>query len=208
MWAKLDVLYVLAAADAQAALINWVSPGTRNLTATNSPTFEADRGYTGDGATNFLTPGVALTSFSKFTLNSAHVGVWGRTNVAEDRTITGPNGLTAVRIAPRTSAGSLDGQINDVVTLSAAAIGTSVGHSLVNRSGASARQLYKDGVSVASDTQAASAVPGNALRILAGNSTFSTVQCSMQHVGESLSALEAAAASAAALAYMQGVGAA
>src|SRR5262252_6152224 len=38
VWTKLDVLYLFAAADSQAARVNWKNPGTYDGTATNSPT--------------------------------------------------------------------------------------------------------------------------------------------------------------------------
>ncbi len=61
VWTKLDALYVLAAANSNAALLNWVSTSF-NLTATNSPTFTADRGYTFDGSTNYLATGINFTA--------------------------------------------------------------------------------------------------------------------------------------------------
>ena len=47
VWAKLDVLYVLAAHHEQAGRINWKNPGTFDLTAGNSPSFTTDTGFTG-----------------------------------------------------------------------------------------------------------------------------------------------------------------
>ena len=43
VWAKLDALYAFAAADSQAAMINWKHPGTYNATEVNAPTFTADQ---------------------------------------------------------------------------------------------------------------------------------------------------------------------
>ena len=57
VWSKLDALYVFAAPNAQAALLNWVNPGTFDCTAVNSPTFTADKGYTGDGVSMSLSTG-------------------------------------------------------------------------------------------------------------------------------------------------------
>jgi|HubBroStandDraft_6_1064221.scaffolds.fasta_scaffold10535_11 hypothetical protein len=41
-WDKMDVLYVMAAADSQAASINWKNPGTTTLANIGSPTFTTD----------------------------------------------------------------------------------------------------------------------------------------------------------------------
>ena len=51
VWAKLDCLWGMAAADAQAARQNW-SQDAHDLTTVNSPTFTADRGYRGNGTTS------------------------------------------------------------------------------------------------------------------------------------------------------------
>jgi hypothetical protein len=57
VWNELDVLHVYAAADSQAALINWKSPGTFNGTLFNAPAFAADRGFTGNGSNAYISTG-------------------------------------------------------------------------------------------------------------------------------------------------------
>jgi len=47
VWAKLDVLYVIAAHDIQAGRVNWKNPGTFTATEVSAPTFTTDRGYAG-----------------------------------------------------------------------------------------------------------------------------------------------------------------
>src|SRR3990167_508614 len=58
IWSLLDVLYVTAAADNQAAGINWKSPGTFTAIVLGTPAFVADRGYTGSASnalnTNYI----------------------------------------------------------------------------------------------------------------------------------------------------------
>jgi hypothetical protein len=82
VWTKMDGLIVSAAADSQAARLNWVQ-NLYNDTAINSPTFTADRGYTGDGATSYLDSGFDPTTAPspKLTQNSAHIGVWCGTDI-------------------------------------------------------------------------------------------------------------------------------
>src|SRR5690606_35810663 len=76
LWPKLDVLYLLAAADEQAARLNWKNPGTFTCTAVNSPTFTADRGFAGDGSTSYLDTNFNISSASGrlYEQNSAHIG--------------------------------------------------------------------------------------------------------------------------------------
>ncbi|MCK1430919.1 SGNH/GDSL hydrolase family protein [Bradyrhizobium sp. 87] len=57
IWTKLSALWVLAAHASAPSLINWVAPGTNNLTAVNSPAFTADLGYKGNGSSSYLNPG-------------------------------------------------------------------------------------------------------------------------------------------------------
>lgn len=53
LWDRLDGLYLFAAHTQQAALLNWRRDAA-NMTAVNSPTFTTDVGFTGDGATTYL----------------------------------------------------------------------------------------------------------------------------------------------------------
>lgn len=70
--------FCVYAADAQAnALLNWVS-SSYNSTAHNSPTFTADRGFTGDGATTYLNTGYVASSGPKSGRNDHSFGRWLR----------------------------------------------------------------------------------------------------------------------------------
>lgn len=82
VWSKLDALYVLAATDSQASRQNWIA-NQYNLSLVNTPTFVADRGWTGTAGNGQLSSGFdASTAVSpKFTQNSASMFVWSRTDV-------------------------------------------------------------------------------------------------------------------------------
>lgn len=84
IWDKLDGLYVLAAHTEQAALLNWVEDA-RNLTAYNSPTFDVDEGFTGDGVTSYLQAGPFAGNLLGLDQGDESIGVWTRTSVAEDK---------------------------------------------------------------------------------------------------------------------------
>lgn len=60
VWAKLDVLYVFAAADSQAALLNW--KGATFNAVNHGAAFTADRGFTGDGVDDYLATGYYIGS--------------------------------------------------------------------------------------------------------------------------------------------------
>ena len=82
VWSKLDALYLLAAADAATALTN-LKQSSYGLTAVNSPAFTADRGYTGNGTTQYLNPGFTpSTAGGNLVQNSGSIFWWIRTRNA------------------------------------------------------------------------------------------------------------------------------
>jgi hypothetical protein len=79
VWAKLDALYMLAAADAAAALTNLKS-SSFGITAVNSPTFTADQGYTGASAKYLDTNCNPSTSGGQLAQNDACAFAWSLTS--------------------------------------------------------------------------------------------------------------------------------
>ena len=208
VWAALDVLYVLAAADSQAALINWRNPGTFNATAVNSPTHKVDRGFTGDGASSRIdTTWTPNTNGIKFLQNDASAWYWG---FSSGTMSTGPIGNASVAprvaIAPRSVADAFNGRINDNTGLAITSITDAAGFWGMQRTASNARTAFRNGVSIGSDTTASTGRPTQSQWILGGNATsFSTASVSAAAWGASLAGLEARFY-AAVLAYMQGVG--
>jgi hypothetical protein len=208
VWTKMDALHVMAAADNQAARRNWIADAF-NLSAVSSPTFEADRGFTPDGSTSYLDTGFNPTTASgpKFTPNSAHMGAWHRTNLAnagaESFDVGGTNsrmsrlntGSTAIR--PNTSSNQSMGG------------GTFAQNKTWNRSASNAWQFYRSGAADGTGTTASIGAASYTFRV--GNaqaSSYGVNQASIFHFGESLTAGEVAAMHTAFSAYMSAVGAA
>ena len=135
VWSLLDSLYILAAADSQAARVDWKRPAT-TATVTNSPTFAADRGYTFDGSTNYFD--TAFTPSTQGVNMTSAVGtwaVWERNSVAAASTYHGGQGTggSAHRtlIAPKQSA-------SNVVSCSIAGLVTAVGSGMTSNVGLTA----------------------------------------------------------------------
>lgn len=84
VFAKLDRLWVFAQATEALALVDLVAGAT--ATAVNSPTFTANRGYTGEDAvspTKYIDTGYnPFTDGINYTTNSAHLSAWCVGNVA------------------------------------------------------------------------------------------------------------------------------
>ena len=55
VWSKLDAFYLFATdGDSDYATLNFIAPSNFQATKTNSPTFTADEGFTGDGVSAYL----------------------------------------------------------------------------------------------------------------------------------------------------------
>jgi hypothetical protein len=208
VWAKLDLLYVLAAHDAQAARLNWVS-ASYALAAVNSPGFLADRGYAGDGSTSYLDSGFqpGVTAGSLAARNDVHLGAWSLGNVDPSGADAGSRNLY---ILPRSS-GMLTSRCNDTAT-GTVTVANALGHSLLSRTGPAGYARYRDGASLG-DATAASSAP-DPTNLLVGAKSSSTVpnnytsrRIAAVSCGSGLSAGEVAALRAALAVYLAALGA-
>jgi hypothetical protein len=217
VWTKLDVLYAFAAADSQAALINWKNPGTFNGTLVGSPTFTADRGFTCPGlSVNYVSSNfVPSSAGGNFVQNSAHYSI---------RTLNdaGPNDTrrvvgNPVGTSPRTAFTPVDSsppgsfwRINSANPINAGNATRPSDHFIINRTNSTDTQLYVSGASSGSSTvDTSTGLPTTAMvfgadPVGAGNSDFLVAGGS---IGSSLNSTEAAALNAAETAYMHTVGA-
>jgi hypothetical protein len=82
IWDTLDLLYMCAAHDQQASTLNWKNPGTNTLTATGSPVFTTDQGWTGAVTTTKLSTGFNPTTAvgRKVSQNSCAVQAYIKSN--------------------------------------------------------------------------------------------------------------------------------
>ena len=80
LWTKLDGLWLMAAHGVESSCLNWIS-SSYNLTRVGTPTFNADRGFTGNGSTMYLKTGInpRLGGF-KYIQDSAMLAVYSRTS--------------------------------------------------------------------------------------------------------------------------------
>ncbi len=205
VWAKLDALYLFAAHDSQAGLLNWVST-SHNATLVNAPSFVADRGFTGNGTSSYISSGTNASALTKFLQDSAHMSGWNRTETNAVVPIAGYIDATGSTFIYPRQAGNLSGRINDVTTLSVATA-TAIGLSAVNRSGATAKEIYRNGASVTTSATASAGAPAGMLGFLTAALSFAPLQVSMGSIGGSLSAGEQLALYNAVAAYMTAVGA-
>lgn len=207
VWAKLDRLWVLAAHEETAALINWVAPGTDTLTKAGTPTFTADQGFTGNGTDGSLNSGTNYSALTLFQRNSAHVSIWSRSNTQTANFDFGQDSgshLTGFRI--RNAADISSVLLNGGTYAPAQTAGN--GHFISDRPDANNIITYRNGVAYGAGGSVASSAPPNVVPcILRSLTSFGTKQIAAVTLGASLGATDADDLYDALQAYMTAVGA-
>lgn len=155
--AKLDMLHIYATQDSTTALLNLVST-SHNGTSHGSPTFTADRGFTGVEASSTVYIDLDYTYSASpatlYTQNTAHLSAWVVTN---GQSANAPLGLSYWPLnefslpVPRYTDDKAYCSIND--TGGPGVTNTdSRGHFIANRSASGATQLYKNASSILTGT--------------------------------------------------------
>lgn len=209
VWTLLDILYLTAAADSQAATINWKSPAGFMLVPVSAPGFVADQGFTGNGTSSRLrTQYTPNANGLNFVQNDASAWVWSRTSAQNANVAIG--NITAPRsfVTPRNLSDAILFGINDGTS---STVSNTNGSGLVGtqRPNSATKRAWRNGAQVGADASIASTAIANAEQwVCGGNATnFSTYQIAAAAWGASLSGKEAAFYNAM-LTYMQAVGAA
>jgi hypothetical protein len=207
----------LAAADEQAALLGWKDYA--DTTKISTPSFTADRGFTGDTSNTLaLDTGVNPSTAPNVSLTSASIGVYSRTNSGAtvsdigSRTTTSSNQFILI---PRNASNVFQ---NRVVIGSGTGFTTanndSTGLLVGNRSGSDAIESYRNGSSLATGTNSNTGVslPDLNIYVLAANtngsvSVSSGRECAFWFVGGSMDSTQQAALYTIVQDYMTAVGA-
>lgn len=209
IYQQLDLLYLLAAADEQAAKLNWVNPASFAAVAINSPAFVADKGFTGDGSSSRLrTQYTPSTNGVHYTRDDASGWVFVLTNVNETLADIG-NNTSPKSIVRSRSSGYPVTCINDATASNGDAVSTSVGFTGGQRISSTVKRIWKDGAQSGADISVSSTgISAQEFWICGANSViFSTKQIAAVAWGASLTGIEVSFSNIL-LAYMQGVGAA
>jgi hypothetical protein len=204
---KLDLLYVLAAHDSQAARLNWITPGTNTLSVNSAPTFTTDSGYHGDGTDDYLDTGIAPNALTQFQQNSAHISAFIAVDGDGDAVVGRATAGGAPNLINGRNGGNAVGRVN-VSTSLTATVGAGVGHTLCSRTSSSALELYRDGVSIASTGSSTSAArDSDNFLFLRSGTNYSTDRLSAVTIGAGLDDTEAANMYAALYPYLDAIGA-
>lgn len=215
IWPKLDLFYVMAAHDAQAARLNWAS-ASFDLTPNGAPAFLADRGYSG-GTNAYLATGYNPAVHGvHYTRDSAHIGAWNLTDRAAGNIIPGGVSMTTslqCAVVPRSAGDVVWINVND----SGAALGSVTradGLTLGTRLDGSSRSNFRNNLLLGTAAAASIAVPSVPLDLLCWNVNggasriyWCTDRISVWTMGGGLTASEVTALHSALHAYLTALGA-
>jgi hypothetical protein len=205
IWSKLDVFYMFATNTSQAALSNWIAPGTFDATLVNSPAFVAYKGFSGNGVSSYIRTHYNPSSdATNYLLNSASAGAGVRTNVSEfsyifgGLDVAGPPLDSNCTLTLRYGADIAIGFINQSTSPQAPAafVNTdSRGCWVVNRTANNYCEIRRDGVAITSAAAVSDAILDREVYILAANieggaSFFSTQQCAFAFMGAGMTATQ------------------
>lgn len=207
VWTGLSLFYACAAHDEQAGRLNWKSPGNNTLTASNSPTFTAGKGFTGNGTNAYLDSGATLTGLS---IGQDDVAIGAYCSISggqQDTAIIGASGSHSARIYPLTTGNLVGTQLNDNTSAATAADGSGLGHVIASRSAAGQYERHKDGVTVLPAVVTSTGRPTGNVFLLRYSTIYTTHTVGIAHVGSSLTAEEAYTMQALCQTYMLGVAA-
>ena len=204
---KMDCLFVLAAHNAQAALLDWKG-GTYTATETNSPTFTVDRGYTFNGSSSYLDTTYNPTSAAgQYALNSSHIAAFNLTNSQDAGACVGTTNGGMGFITPRTATNTFVCRLNAGANDSVASVTNGTGHLLASRTSSTAFNAYRYGSSIGSFSRTSTSIPNGTFSIGRATTSYGAHQIAAAHWGAGLSADDAARVSKIISNYMSELGA-
>lgn len=213
VWDKLDALWVTAAADSQAAGLNWIS-SSYTLTPVNSPAFTVDRGYAGDGSTSYLNTGLSPLAAAKAVLNSSSVGVYINNDpgASSSKIEIGAASTGQTLIGANDNGTSFRFRVNTGTTAFASGLTGGLGLTSVSRTASNVTTPYRDGVAKNASNAASTAQPEVPLFIGAANASgsaalFSDRRIAASFIGQSLSDTEMASLYSSLQTYLTNIGA-
>jgi hypothetical protein len=211
VWTKLDMLFVFAAHDAQAALVDWKVPSSlATLQGTGGPTFTTDRGFTPDGVDDYVDLNYAPATASRgLAQNDAHIGVrcLGTSTNTSDADYGGNAAFSRIR-ARDSSNCRFSLCTSTFTTFPADTLGTNAHIVAVRRDAENQLGFKNNAGQLVSGAVASSGVPGAMYAGRSGTTVvYSNRQIALVHCGVALTDQNVADVYSALNTYLQGVGA-
>lgn len=172
VWELTDIVYLLAAHDAQAARLNGKAPSTFTASAVNSPTFTTDRGYQGDGSTSYLTTGFTANQAGSLysAQNSAALAAYSNASGNSERAIIG-DFTTGAELIFAEYAGKTLARIHAAAGADGASTSGFNGFYAASRLSSSVVDAYKD-AATGTNAVSSTAPTSTTIYICAGGGTY------------------------------------
>jgi len=183
-WDRIKLLYIAAQRSTAGAKINWVTPGTYNLTDPGStvPAFIKYQGFDGNGTTHYLATGWIPNSDSLLVnhggaepsgigRNDMTIASWSLSDINTSDIPLGVTGVTesySLRMYPRTN-DAFTAMINSTNVSDFGDPGSTIGLMMATRRGKSELEGYYNGAHLGDDTDASGGLPDKELDVLARN---------------------------------------
>lgn len=207
LWDRLDALVILAAHDAQAALLNWKGAVHTSSIGGGAPVFTADRGFWCDGLDDWIDTGFAPSAGVRFQQNSAMAGAWFRKGERNANSPVGTVTASAVTINPRGASDASASRLNGSGAVNGGMVATGYGFTAVDRASSTTLQQYAGGRALGAAASATSSSrSGVTIGLGRANNAFAEGQFCAFVAGASLSPAQHAALFTALDAYMAEVG--
>lgn len=179
-WTRMDLLYILANNDSTNAKLNWINPGTFDLTdpGSTNPSFTAYQGFNGDGSSDYLSTGWnPLDDSVNVDLADISIAVWSLedirgANAASEMSLGVIDaGGAGILFMPRS--GDAPGSLICALTGNPSFLGTnssSIGFVLASRTASNVITGYVNGGTTnGSDNDISTGLPDNIIYLLAYN---------------------------------------
>jgi hypothetical protein len=184
IWDNLDVFYVCASNNEDNAKINWINPGTFDITdpGTTAPTFTRFEGWTGDGSSDYLSTNYnPFSEATYYLINDCSFGGYFRSLGASTDAFFGSSAANHVERYSATYRFEVNG--NDATTYPL----FSAGLFYADRALSTEAKFFSNGSLDQTDAHNSGAIPNADFVILNNNSTgFSSGQISIFFAGGSL----------------------
>lgn len=209
-WDNGDLLYIPAITENGdgEATVNWLNPGTYDLTETNSPTWTDNEGYTGNGTNSYLTTGWDVANNGvNYTQNDASICVYIRNNVGVAAAVIGSEIASGGSyLYPRTATGYVAIRLNSN-NESFNENTNSQGFWQVSRGASDDVKVYKNASLIWNPDPASTTPSSEDLKILTGDATaFSTCQVAFVYIGKSLTPTKIGTLNTIVETYMDAIG--
>lgn len=207
IWALCDVIYALGAGFSNAdQLINWKNPGTFTASAVGTPVQSPGKGIASASLNDYVdTNWNMLSNAVNFTQNSAHLMVATDTDLINSSITVGNLSSNAIGVLLRNPSDQLNLRINansgQLLTNT-----SGIGRFLLNRTGSTASEAFRNGVSLGTSSIASTAVVSGKLGIGRGATNVNTRRVNFVSAGAGLTAPQAAAYEAALAKFLTALG--